>query len=60
MPVHGGDRDFTRYTACGLRLLFDRFAEVASGLSCGPAMVLSQLLQYTLLALRGGRRRGWR
>ncbi len=39
--VHGGTHDFTRFTHLGHRRLFRKFAEVDSGVVCGPGMALA-------------------
>jgi len=48
--VHGGAYDFTRFTHLGLRRLFRKFEEVASGVVPGPGTALSWSLSYFLLS----------
>jgi SAM-dependent methyltransferase len=42
--------DYTRFTHVGQRRLFRRFAEVDSGVACGPGMALAWAAQYFLLS----------
>src|SRR6056297_694294 len=44
--VHGRQYDFTRFTRLGHRRLFRHFAEVDSGITCGPGMALAWSLRY--------------
>lgn len=44
--VHGGAHDFTRFTHLGHRRLFRGFAEVDSGVVCGPGMALAWAYKY--------------
>ncbi len=48
--VHGREFDFTRFTRLGHRRLFRRFAEVASGITCGPGTALAWTLRYFLMS----------
>ena len=48
--VHLGKYDFTRFTHLGHRRLFRKFAEVSSGVVCGPGMALNWSLQYFFLS----------
>ena len=58
--VHEGAFDFTRYTAVGLRRLMRDFDELASGVTCGPAMALAWSLRYLAVAAAGRSRPGTR
>lgn len=49
--VHAGRYDFTRFTHLGHRRLFRRFAEIDSGIVCGPGMALAWAYQYFLTSL---------
>jgi SAM-dependent methyltransferase len=51
MPVHAGPSDFQRFSANGLRMLFRDFETVERGVSCGPAMALTQMIQYCMLSV---------
>ena len=42
--------DYTRFTHVGQRRLFRKFAEVDSGVACGPGMALAWAAQYFLLS----------
>lgn len=55
--VCGGAYDFQRFTHLGIRRLFARFEELASGAAMGPATALVWSYENLLLALAGGRRR---
>ncbi len=44
--VHGRQYDFTRFTRLGHRRLFRNFAELDSGMTCGPGMGLAWSLRY--------------
>ena len=48
--VHEGAYDFTRYTLSGHRRLFNRFAEIESGLVAGPATALVWAIENLILA----------
>jgi SAM-dependent methyltransferase len=48
--VHVARYDFTRFSHLGHRRLFREFAEVDSGVACGPGMALSWSYQYFLLS----------
>lgn len=48
--VHGREFDFTRFTRLGHRRLFRQFAEVASGITCGPGTALAWTLRYFLMS----------
>ena len=48
--VHGGRYDFTRWTHLGHRRLFRWFAEVESGVVCGPGMALAWSWNYFALS----------
>jgi SAM-dependent methyltransferase len=50
MPVHAGPADFQRFSSAGLRSLLADFEEIERGVSCGPAMALTQMTQYTMLS----------
>jgi len=49
--VHEGAFDFTRYTQVGHRRLFRRFAQLDSGVACGPGTALLWSLRYLARAL---------
>jgi SAM-dependent methyltransferase len=52
--VHEGAYDFTRYTLSGHRRLFNRFAEIESGMVAGPGTALAWSIENFVLAfLRG-------
>jgi SAM-dependent methyltransferase len=51
MPMHAGANDFLRFSSMGLRALFRDFTEIERGVSCGPAMALTQMTQYTMLSM---------
>lgn len=53
--VHGGAYDFTRYTPLGHRRLLRGFAEVDSGVVCGPGMALAWSFYYFLLSFTTNR-----
>ena len=53
--VHGGALDFTRFTHVGHRRLFRRFAELDSGIVCGPGMALAWSYLYFLLSFSESR-----
>lgn len=53
--VHMGPYDFTRFTHLGHRRLFRNFAEVESGIACGPGMGLAWAYQYFLISLTRSR-----
>lgn len=53
--VHGGRYDFTRFTYLGHRRLFRRFAEIESGVACGPGMALAWSIRYFALSLTTSR-----
>ena len=46
--VHEGAYDYTRFTHLGHRRLFRDFAEIDSGVACGPGMALAWSWQYFL------------
>jgi SAM-dependent methyltransferase len=48
--VHVARYDFPRFSHLGHRRLFREFAEIDSGVACGPAMALSWSYQYFLLS----------
>lgn len=48
--VHEGAYDFTRYTLSGHRRLFNRFAEIDSGMVAGPGTALVWALENLALA----------
>lgn len=48
--VHMGPFDFTRFTHLGHRRLFRHYAEIESGVACGPGMALAWAWQYFLLS----------
>lgn len=48
--VHGRQFDFTRFTKLGHRRLFRKFAEIDSGITCGPGMALAWSLRYFLMS----------
>jgi len=48
--IHGRQFDFMRYTRLGHRRLFQRFEEIASGISSGPGTALGWTLHYFLLS----------
>ncbi|PKO24155.1 MAG: methyltransferase type 11 [Chloroflexi bacterium HGW-Chloroflexi-1] len=48
--MHGGRYDFVRFSYWGHRRLFRRFAEVDSGVVCGPGMALAWSYTYFLLS----------
>ncbi len=48
--VHLGRYDFARFTHLGHRRLWHRFAEIESGIVCGPGMALAWAWQYFLLS----------
>lgn len=48
--VHEGAYDFTRYTHLGHRRLLRDFAEIDSGVACGPGMALAWSWQYFLMS----------
>lgn len=52
--VHEGAYDFTRYTLSGHRRLFNRFAEIDSGLVAGPATALVWAVENFALAFFAG------
>lgn len=54
--VHGGSYDFMRFTQLGHRRLFRKFAEIKSGVTCGPGMALAWSYQYFLLSFTTSRR----
>lgn len=54
--MHGGRYDFERFSYWGHRRLFRRFAEIASGVVCGPGMALAWSYTYFLLSFVSGRR----
>ena len=45
-PVHGQERDFTRFTDLGHRRLFRKFEEVKRGMVAGPGTALAWAWQY--------------
>jgi len=51
MPVHAGACDYQRFSSMGVRTLFRDFTEIERGVSCGPAMALTQMTQYTMLSM---------
>jgi SAM-dependent methyltransferase/uncharacterized protein YbaR (Trm112 family) len=53
--VHMGPYDFTRFTHLGHRRLFRHFAEVESGIACGPGMALAWSYQYFLISFARSR-----
>ena len=53
--VHGREFDFTRFTQLGHRRLFCRFAEVDSGITCGPGVALAWSARYFLLSFFRGK-----
>ncbi len=53
--VHEGAYDFTRYTLSGHRRLFNRFAEIESGLVAGPATALVWAIEGFALAFFSGK-----
>lgn len=53
--VHLGPYDFTRFTHLGHRRLFRGFAEIDSGVRCGPGMALAWSWQYFLLSFSAAR-----
>lgn len=53
--VHGGAYDFTRFTPLGHRRLLRGFAEVDSGVVCGPGMALAWSFYYFLLSFTTNR-----
>jgi SAM-dependent methyltransferase/uncharacterized protein YbaR (Trm112 family) len=56
--VHEGAYDYTRFTHLGHRRLFRDFAEIDSGVACGPGMALAWSWQYFLTSFaRSGRAR---
>lgn len=48
--VHEGAYDYTRFTHLGHRRLFRDFAEIDSGVACGPGMALAWSWQYFLMS----------
>jgi SAM-dependent methyltransferase/uncharacterized protein YbaR (Trm112 family) len=54
--VHGGDYDFTRFTLKGHRNLFLGFAELAAGITGGPAMAFAWSWVYLLQSFSIGSR----
>jgi SAM-dependent methyltransferase len=54
--VHEGRYDFCRFTHLGHRRLFRAFAEIDSGVACGPGMALAWSLRYFLLSFARSRR----
>lgn len=53
--VHEGAYDFTRFTHLGHRRLLRDFAEIDSGVACGPGMALAWSWQYFLMSFARGR-----
>jgi SAM-dependent methyltransferase len=53
--VHLGRFDFSRFTHLGHRRLFGRFAELESGVACGPGMALAWSYMYFLLSFARSR-----
>lgn len=51
MPVHAGAKDFSRLSSAGLRGLLHDFEEIERGISFGPAVALSNMLEYFLVGL---------
>jgi SAM-dependent methyltransferase len=49
--VHGGRYDFLRFTYLGYRRLFRHFAEIESGVVCGPGMALAWSWTYFALSM---------
>jgi SAM-dependent methyltransferase/uncharacterized protein YbaR (Trm112 family) len=54
--VHEGAYDYTRFTHLGHRRLFRDFAEIDSGVACGPGMALAWSWQYFLTSFARGNR----
>ena len=54
--MHGGRYDFERFSYWGHRRLFRDFAEVDSGVACGPAMALAWSYTYFLRSFARSRR----
>ena len=54
--MHGGRYDFERFSYWGHRRLFRRFAEIDSGVACGPAMALAWSYIHFLRSFARGRR----
>jgi SAM-dependent methyltransferase len=54
--MHGGRYDFERFSYWGHRRLFRRFAEVDSGVACGPAMALAWSWTHFLRSFARSRR----
>jgi SAM-dependent methyltransferase len=54
--VHEGAYDYMRFTHLGHRRLFRDFAEIDSGIACGPGMALAWSWQYFLTSFARGRR----
>jgi SAM-dependent methyltransferase len=57
--VHAGRYDFTRFTHLGLRRLFRSFAEISSGVSCGPGTAAAWSVQHLALSFFEGRWSRW-
>jgi uncharacterized protein YbaR (Trm112 family) len=57
--VHAGAYDFTRFTHLGLRRLFRSFAEISSGVSCGPGTAAAWSVQHLALSFFEGRWSRW-
>jgi SAM-dependent methyltransferase len=53
--VHLGPYDFARFTHLGHRRLLRNFAEIDSGVRCGPGMALAWSWQYFLLSFSAAR-----
>ncbi|MFT7535142.1 MAG: hypothetical protein ACI85K_001093 [Hyphomicrobiaceae bacterium] len=50
VQVHGGAFDFLRFSHLAHRMLYGRFRELDSGVSCGPASALAVSIQSFLLS----------
>lgn len=50
VPVHGGAFDFVRFSHLAHRMLYKRFSELESGVSCGPGSALAVSAQAFLLS----------